>query len=139
MTTEQKFKTVYDMHKIFLKDIDDPQRAIRLLGLSDAVIEKFGDQITKDDVLAQVRKAILGPARAADTPLEGDSKIVKEAILHTVSWLMTTTTVDSQGWLFHENDAVRSFGRRMYLELNPDGCTADQLDGMRQEWGMEMP
>jgi len=124
-------------HNVFeqiVSRISDPQIAVSGLGLSDAVIRKFGDQLTVNDLLSHAREMILGHKYATETPKDQDSPLVRSAARDTAIHWLRSAEIGRESWLHHSDTAIRTFGRRMYMALNPDNFSEKKLSGLKTEW-----
>lgn len=135
MSAEQKTRLLgTQSERRILSGISDPRRAVVALGLNDVVIQKFSDKLTLEGLLAEVRKGILGPIYTSQTPPEQDHPDTQAWVREEAGHSLRLAGVGRESWMHHSDPAVRRFGRRMYIELNPDDYSPEQLAKLKKEW-----
>lgn len=128
--------SLLDRERIIVSRISDRKAAIGLLGLSDAVIEKFGDEITLHEYLDYAKAAVYGPFMPDSFSKEIEQQIQEAAKETAIHWLTLCDRTNHQSLIDHTTPEVSRFGRRMYLELNPENLSSSELERMKTDWNL---
>lgn len=135
MNAEAKDRTL-QRHREIVGRITDVKRAINLLGFNEAVIEKFSDELTLEDFLTYARRVTWGPENPSEKFSDDQQKEIEDFTRQTaISWL-TLADWGEDTLLQHRIPSIQRFGRRMYIELNPERLSETDLLARKKEWGL---
>ena len=70
-------------------------------------------------------------------PGDSQTDFAKKEIRRVAHGWLITSSIDQRSLMGHPDEKVQTFGRRMYIELNPYQHTEQELSELKEEWGIE--